>query len=39
MREQGGRPALHTAVALGYHSVIQFLAEHGANMNAKNSVD
>jgi len=33
---QAGDTALHTAVSLGYDTVIQLLADHGAKMNAKN---
>jgi ankyrin repeat protein len=31
-----GDTALHSAVAMGYNAVIQFLADHGADVNAKN---
>jgi len=33
---QTGDTALHVAAALGYDSVVQFLAEHGAGLVAKN---
>jgi ankyrin repeat protein len=33
---QGGDTAMHTAAALGYDTVVQFLADHGAQMNVKN---
>jgi ankyrin repeat protein len=33
---QAGDTALHSASAMGYNSVIQFLADHGAQINAKN---
>jgi uncharacterized protein len=33
---QVGDTALHSAAALGYNTVIQFLADHGAEINAKN---
>jgi len=33
---QAGDTALHTAASLGYDSVVQFLADHGANVNVKN---
>lgn len=33
---QAGDTAMHTAAAQGYDTVIQFLADHGAQMNAKN---
>ena len=33
---QAGDTALHVAAALGYDTVVQFLAEHGAQLNAKN---
>ena len=33
---QAGDTALHSAAALGYHTVIQFLADRGAQVNAKN---
>jgi ankyrin len=33
---QAGDTALHTAASFGYNSVVQLLAEHGANVNAKN---
>lgn len=31
-----GDTALHTAASLGYETVVQFLADHGAEINAKN---
>ncbi|MEO8255795.1 MAG: ankyrin repeat domain-containing protein [Acidobacteriota bacterium] len=31
-----GDTALHAAAALGYNTVVQFLADHGAQLNAKN---
>jgi ankyrin repeat protein len=34
---QVGDTALHTAAAQGYDTVVQFLAEHGAQINAKNT--
>ena len=33
---QTGDTALHGAAAMGYDTVVQFLAEHGAQINAKN---
>jgi uncharacterized protein len=33
---QAGDTALHAAAALGYNSVVQFLADHGAQLNVKN---
>jgi hypothetical protein len=33
---QTGDTALHVAAALGYDTVVQFLAEHGASLTAKN---
>jgi ankyrin repeat protein len=33
---QAGDTALHTAAAQGYDTVVQFLADRGAQMNAKN---
>ena len=33
---QAGDTALHGAAALGYNTVVQFLAEHGAQLNVKN---
>jgi ankyrin repeat protein len=33
---QAGDTAMHTAAALGYDTVVQFLADHGAQINAKN---
>jgi ankyrin repeat protein len=33
---QAGDTALHTAASLGYNTVVRLLAEHGANVNAKN---
>ena len=33
---QAGDTALHSAAAQGYDTVIQFLADHGAQVNAKN---
>ncbi len=33
---QAGDTALHGAAAMGYDAVIQFLADHGAQVNAKN---
>ena len=33
---QAGDTALHVAAALGYDTVVQLLAEHGANVNVKN---
>jgi uncharacterized protein len=35
---QAGDTALHTAAAQGYDTVVQFLAEHGARINAKNKL-
>jgi ankyrin repeat protein len=32
----GGDTALHNAAGLGYNSVVQFLADHGARIDAKN---
>jgi ankyrin repeat protein len=34
---QAGDTAMHTAAAQGYDTVVQFLADHGAQMNAKNT--
>ena len=34
---QAGDTALHGAAALGYNSVVQFLADHGAQLNLKNT--
>jgi ankyrin repeat protein len=34
---QAGDTAMHTVAALGYDTVIQFLADHGAPINAKNA--
>ena len=33
---QAGDAALHGAASLGYNTVVQFLADHGANLNLKN---
>ena len=33
---QAGDTALHGAAALGYNTVVQFLADHGADLNIKN---
>jgi uncharacterized protein len=33
---QAGDTALHGAAALGYNTVVQFLADHGAHLNVKN---
>jgi ankyrin repeat protein len=33
---QAGDTAMHTAAGLGYDTVVQFLADHGAQLNAKN---
>ena len=33
---QAGDTALHGAAALGYNTVVQFLADHGAQLNVKN---
>jgi ankyrin repeat protein len=33
---QAGDTALHGAAAMGYDTVIQFLADHGAQVNVKN---
>ncbi len=33
---QAGDTALHSAAAWGYDTVVQFLADHGAELNAKN---
>jgi ankyrin len=33
---QAGDTALHGAAALGYNTVVQFLADHGAQLNLKN---
>ena len=33
---QAGDTALHTAAAWGHATVVQFLADHGAQINAKN---
>jgi ankyrin repeat protein len=33
---QAGDTALHSAASQGYDTVVQFLAEHGAQLNAKN---
>jgi len=33
---QAGDTALHAAASLGYNTVVQFLAEHGAQLNAQN---
>ena len=30
-----GKPALHAAALKGYDQVVQFLADHGANLEAK----
>ena len=35
-RNKAGDTALHTAASLGYNTVVQLLAEHGADVNAKN---
>jgi ankyrin repeat protein len=34
---QAGDTALHGAAAIGYNTVVQFLAEHGARLDAKNN--
>jgi ankyrin repeat protein len=34
---QNGDTALHVAASLGYDTVVQFLAEHGATLSVKNS--
>ncbi len=36
-KSQTGDTALHTAAALGHDTVVQFLVEHGARVEAKNS--
>jgi uncharacterized protein len=33
---QAGDSALHTAAALGYDTVVKYLAEHGADLNVRN---
>ena len=34
---QAGDTAMHTAAAQGYDTVVQFLADHGAQLNARNT--
>ena len=36
---QAGDTAMHTAAGQGYDTVVQFLADHGAQINAKNRAD